>query len=103
MEPAVVESGRLYLAREGAVELAVRRRRALNRKEGVPPCPAHEERPAVQIELLAADLQLAHAEALVPRLHYPPPLHEIHARRVEVRMRGRPGPEGSEREFQDEG
>ena len=77
-----------------AVEVAVGRREARHRVDVVVAEAAHVERLAVQVELLAAHLELAHAEAFAPRVDDLPVLHQIHPRRVEVGMFRRPRAEG---------
>ena len=91
--PRVVETRASCRAQVFAVEIAIRRRETGDRIRRVVAESAHEKRLAVEIELLAAHFQLAHAETFVPGHGDLSAAYEFDFRPVERRTFRSPGAE----------
>ena len=96
-----VEARRPRLGEMGAVDADVRHRRAGKRIDVVIAEAADEERAVVEVELLAAHLELPDAEALAPGLHHLAADDQLDLRRVKVGAFRRPGTEVGERDSQN--
>ena len=96
----VVEPSRLELRKAHAVEAAVGRRDAGDRTLRVVADAAHEERRAVQEDLVPPDIYPPHAEAFVADVYGPALLQQLDVGPVEAWALGRPRTELLERNAQ---
>ena len=101
VKPHKVESRPSRLGEMLTVDVAIGGRETSQRVDAVVAESAEKERPTVQAELPAADLDLTDAKPLEARMRDRASAHKLYAPRVEVRMLGRPRAEILERQADD--